>query len=416
MISSHTRAIVFRPAAAALAAVSIMLVGAEALSGPPTTQGPTRLGDEDAAPVESSQGDSPGETPTFKTGWAMQQQLEADMDAHWKNVPLRKALESLARTQQVGIMLDRRVNPDQLLRLTVVGVPLSTALARIAHRADVKYCVIDSLVYIAPEQTVGDLPTVAELLRDHVRRLPSPRRAALMQVEALSWPALTTPREIFDQLANRAELEIENREDLPHDLWPAVDLPPLPLIDRMTVVLAGFDLTLHLSDDGKSARIVPIQRPVRLVRTYRLRSSETELLTELRRIGRAGQIQIDDDRVVFAGRTEDHQRIAALLSGSPQASRKPAGPGRKVFTTTVKNQPVGAVIRQIAQRLGLEVRVDRNALDRSGLSMQRRVSFAVTQAATEQLLDAALRPAGLSFEVRDKLLIIQPAGQKPTTR
>ena len=45
---------------------------------------------------------------------------------------------------------------------------------------------------------------------------------------------------------------------MPHDLWAAADLPPISLVDRLTLIAIQFDLTFKVAEHGKRLELVPV--------------------------------------------------------------------------------------------------------------------------------------------------------------
>ena len=82
------------------------------------------------------------------------------------------------------------------------------------------------------------------------------------------WDDLTEPRQLVDALAEEAGVEILGVERIPHDLWPAADLPPLSWIDRLTLIAAQFELSFELDKTGRRAQLVPMPEDVAVVRSY----------------------------------------------------------------------------------------------------------------------------------------------------
>ena len=64
----------------------------------------------------------------WATGRQLSQTLAQPIDVFWSNNPLRRAMTSLSRAQQVAILIDRRVDPGQRLTLNLQNVPLETIL------------------------------------------------------------------------------------------------------------------------------------------------------------------------------------------------------------------------------------------------------------------------------------------------
>jgi hypothetical protein len=109
---------------------------------------------------------------------------------------------------------------------------------------------------------------------------------------------------------------------------------------------------------------------------------------------------------VLRGTLEQHEQLRALIAGSDATmNRQPGGRRRrhasstkKVYDLTVVEKPIGLLLGQLAEGLGLELEIDRAGIEAAGLSLERRVSFQVNKASLDELLTEALRPAGLTYK------------------
>ena len=75
----------------------------------------------------------------------------------------------------------------------------------------------------------------------------------------------------------------------------------------------------------------------------------------------------------------------------------------------MKEQPVGALLEQLARKLKLELSIDRQAIQRAGLSLDQRISFSVSEVTTDELLQAVAKPAGLRARRRGAAVEVGPA-------
>jgi hypothetical protein len=176
-------------------------------------------------------------------------------------------------------------------------------------------------------------------------------------------------------------------------------------LDRVVLLLAGFDLTCQISADGRQLQIVPIARPVQVTRQYAVSREHTAAFKSLLADDTAAVAAWRGQRVKVAGAVELHERIReAIQADRPAASlprrsdpRKGASPERR-FTLTIVNKPVGAVIDQLAQQLSLHVEWKTPVGAGKAPAREAMVSCDVRQADLDGLLQAVLSPAGLSFE------------------
>jgi hypothetical protein len=200
-----------------------------------------------------------GQEPiVWKTGPALETQLKQQYNIQWQDRPLRPVLTRLARETAVATFLDRRIDPDQPLSLEVTDIPLNQLHDRIASAVGASVCRVSAVKYIGPSGVAGKLPSVAAQRRSEAAKMPSDLRARLLKQQPLSWPELIEPRDLVAALAEEAGLSVNHPESIPHDLWPAVDLPSLAWTDRLSLVLAGFNLTFEIDAAKKTLAFKPL--------------------------------------------------------------------------------------------------------------------------------------------------------------
>ena len=189
----------------------------------------------------------------WATGAAIGQQLAVPVSVSWTNLPLARALKSLAKAQHVAIVLDRRVDPERPITLAIDQEPLGEALEKIAGHLTLGYCQFGPVAYFGPPTIAKRLRTLAALRLDELRQLPTPVTRKLLMMRSSHWEDLTEPKQLLEDLAAEAGVEILGIDKIPHDLWPAADLPPLSWIDRLTLIAAQFDLSFELDKAGRKA-------------------------------------------------------------------------------------------------------------------------------------------------------------------
>jgi hypothetical protein len=202
---------------------------------------------------------APGQEPiAWKTGPALEIQLKQQYTIQWQDRPLRPVLARLARETAVATFLDRRIDPDQPLSLEVTDIPLNQLHDRIASAVGASACRISAVKYIGPSGIAGKLPSIAAQRRSEAAKMPADLRARFLNQRPLTWPELAQPRDLVAALAEEAGLSVNLPEAIPHDLWPAVDLPSLTWTDRLSLVLAGFDLTFEIDPAKKTIALKPL--------------------------------------------------------------------------------------------------------------------------------------------------------------
>ncbi|MGD9648545.1 MAG: STN domain-containing protein [Pirellulales bacterium] len=356
----------------------------------------------------------------------------------WSGVPLRKSVNELAGSQRIGILLDRRIDPDQQLKLELSNAPLDEAVREIAAAAGARSAVLADVAYLGPADRADELRTLSAQLHDLVGKLPAARRRAWLTAAPLEWPELATPREVLERLAAEGGIALGGLDALPHDLWAAVDTPPLPLVDRLLLVAMQFDRTLEPTADGRGATLVPIAEPVLIERKYSAGRDPQALLRRWREAAPDAQLRLVGDQLIVRARIEDHQRLhgggstavegqdvegqdVAPTGDKPSRRPVPRRPANDALARTridsfvVEGKPLDLVIETLGKRLDLNIEFDSAAIEAAGINVKRLVSLKLERATVDELLAATLRSAGLVHERAGRRVLIRPdAAAEPT--
>jgi hypothetical protein len=348
-------------------------------------------------------------TGQWLTGRGLDEKLAEPITVEWSEAPLKRAIADLARAHRVGLLLDRRVDPERSVTLAVKATPLAGVCDQLAASAGIGFCRLGPLGYFGPGRTCNDLPTVAALRDEDVAHLPSAARIAWSRASAGGWPDFATPRELVEQLAQAAGAQVEGLGQVPHDLWAAADLPPLTVAQRLTLVAAQFDLAIEILDDGRAVRLIPWPERPTIERTYSAGTRARELAEQWAALAPRSQLRVEGTKVVVRGPLEDQQRIAARgkTSTRPAQPKRPAG--IQVYTLKLEAVPLDRLLAKLGQQLDLQFEIDQPAVDRAKIDMRQNVSLKVEQATLDQLLAAALKPAGLTFVRQGTKVRVRPS-------
>ena len=283
----------------------------------------------------------------------------------WQRQQLQNALSALARIQGKALWLDRRVDPAQLVSEKYKEVPVGEATTKLLQRFGLESLQIEGLLYVGPREPTRGLAALLLRMRASVESTSPRARQRWLKQAPTSWPRLTRPRKLLERLCSDAGIQIEGLERVPHDLWPAREGPSMSLADRVVLILAGFDLTCEISTDGQGCKIVPIRYP------------------------------LPDESAKFSSAPNKRKR------------RPQAGATRQQFSLRLQNQPVGRVLDQLAAQLNLKLVWDEPSLQQHKRSRETLISCQVQNVDLDQLLEAILGPAGMTFSKKSKQVTIR---------
>ena len=347
----------------------------------------------------------------WATGKALGKRLVGPINITWSGNPLRAGLRNLSRVHRVAVIIDRRVDPGEKVDLVLQDVPLGAALTQIAANRKLEARMLGPVAYFGPPRAASRLRTIATLRTEEVRRLPPEVGQKLFGRRPMAWNDLATPRGLLEKLAAEAGLQIAGLDRLPHDLWAAADLPPLTLLQRLTLVLVQFDLTFDVSPDGRTLTLVPVPDDVALVRSYPGGRQPKATAGRYAQLAPDARIKVVGDKVYVRGLLEDHEQLGSSRRPPSGQPPRPAVQdfANKRFTLRVSKQPVGPLLRQLVGQLNLELRIDIEALRRAGISLDQHVSFSVKEVTVDALLEAVVKSTRLELRRRGNLVEVGPA-------
>jgi hypothetical protein len=352
-----------------------------------------------------------GPAARWRTGPELERQLSATIGVRWAANPLRQALGNLSRNQGVAIFLDRRVDPDQEVEFAYQDVTLRELLKRLAEHLHVGTCRVGPVYYLGPTLTAASLAGATASREGDLQRLPVAARGRWSKSRSLQWPELSTPRDIVEQLTQEAEVTAVGLDRIPHDLWPEVDLPAMTLVQRLSLVLAGFHVTFAFSNDGSSIRFVSLPAATAVERTYTLSALQANAIQEITQQFPDVRVTRGSATVKVVGPLEAHEALERLQRNRAAKPNPPKPASRKEtrYTLRIQNKPVGGVAQAITKQLERKIEFDPRTLGK----LEELVSFEVRDATLEELLKSLLSPVGLRYQLEGETLRILPAAGMP---
>jgi len=340
----------------------------------------------------------------WRVGGAFTQQLQDPVDnIDWHDRTLREGLVRLSQTFGVATFVDRRIDPDQLITASAKEQSLHSWLRTVATLANADISMIGPVVYFGPPETARNVATLAALRRQDATRLANSVKARILRSGVWQSPALAQPRELLNELGRQAGVTFANAEALPLDVWPAITLPPLPWVDRVTLLLVGFGMTFELNEQGTAARLVPVPTTLILEKRYSPRGGAAELVAQLRKALPDAKIRSEQNQLLVAARQEDHEKIERLLTGQSVSTGKTTkATGEKVYSLKVPNQPAGRVVQKIADSIGKQPQFTPTVAEK----LKQPIELEVKDVTLSYLLEKALKPLGLGFRLGEDVLEI----------
>ncbi|MFM7843336.1 MAG: STN domain-containing protein [Planctomycetota bacterium] len=347
----------------------------------------------------------------WKRGTDFINQWESVTGVSWSGNPCRAALRNLAINQRTAIFLDRRIDPEQQLAVQASDITLDELCQRIAQRASMGVCRVGSVIYFGPTSTSQVLATVAAVRRQEIEELKSSqitaeRKRKLQSEKPLAWSRLATPRDLIQTLADEAGLRVIKLEShIPHDLWPEAQLPALPWSDRLSLLLAGFEKSFALNLADETIELVSWPNPIQYEKRYAVKGLPAKVVADLADKFGQSALRVDGAQLLVRGPYEDHESIQRVLRGE-KVRRNQVGPKQeKRYSLKVENQPLGGVLKAIADTLQVGLEYDPDQVPR----LNRRISFEVDMVTLEEILRIALRDSGLKVTQQDGKLKVSDA-------
>lgn len=343
-----------------------------------------------------------GQSPEWLSGAEFHSRLKTPITSTWKQ-PLRGVVKSLRENFSICVFIDRRIDPNIPISLEVEDLSLEQTLRRLALTAKADISFVRNVVYLGPEHTSNLLATVAEIQAQNLKAKLMPPPPALLKSSPVVWNRLTNPRTVLNQDAGRLGLKYSNLEAIPFDLWNAGELAALPFAYRTTILLAGFDKTFQFANNS-TVTVIDFPQQATLQKEIN-RKVSPQILAQIREQFPTLTIEPLDNRLTVQGRWEEIDQLERLVRVGKTTTSKPATEGMQVYTLTVENQPVKAIIQAIAQQEKLTVK----ATEPAQQLWMKRVSIEAKELRLNQLLSKVVKQAMLTFQIEDSILLIDTA-------
>ncbi len=354
----------------------------------------------------------------WATGPKCATEWNRSLTAVFENAELRSVLKQLGPDRQLALVLDRRIDPNQTVTFSLQQEPLLKGLSRFADTLHAELVLTENVAYIGPGDRARWLRTA--IAQAETTMAANATRRPLAMRKTIAWDDLTTPREILEQIATAFNLQMENLDKVPHDLWAGATFPNVTACEALTLVLIQLDRGWMWQPQGRRITFAPWQPPELIERAYQPRGKTTvaSLIEDWHARLPALSLTARDKEIVVRGRVEDHEQISKWLAGgfnrivAPKDGPPPTPLKQRRFTLNEKNVPVRAVLQEL-EKSGAEIVADEEALKTAGVNLDQTISIQVQKATTEEFLKAVLDPVKAAADVDGLTITIRakPASQ-----
>ena len=298
--------------------------------------------------------------------------LNRPVQATFQRIPLARLVSKLSIISDGIIILDHQIDPTQHITLACQVESLRTVLWRLADETETEIAVLESSVWITPFGKASQLEQADRKRQLALRQLPVTTQKQLSTQRPLQWQAGQQPASlIMDLLAQPATTGLTITtdglpEEIPHDHLAAQTTPPLTLPEQLDLIAMQYDQQLLWSQSSESQSTLVVT-PASLPPSSGTKKRETKQKPTLTR------------------------------------PPKTEGSNRERYTLRVA-APFEELFQAISQRLNLEPSIDTEAFKAHSINTQEIIRLEIKDANRDQLLDAIVKPLGLTWSIDDKTL------------
>lgn len=311
---------------------------------------------------------------TSSLAWSRPAFLNHAIDATFQQIPLARLISQLSTLSDGIIVLDRQIDPTQYVTLTCQGEDLMAVLFTLADTTSTEIAVLESSVWLVPIGKAGSLEAADDERKAALQKLPAHTRQSLSVKQPLQWQAGQKPIVLIEKLLERLKTDTlsvtpDNLSTvIPHDHLAAGSIPPLSLPEQLDLVVMQYNHHLLWQQNPQSASAVLVQF------------------------------------VPLPSPTEPKEK--ARRQKQPRAnSSPPAGSSRDRYTLRVA-APFDELLRAVSQRLKVELSINTQSLKTRGINPQEIIRLEIKDASQDQLLDAIVKPLGLTWSIEKGRLSI----------
>ena len=306
--------------------------------------------------------------------WSQPTFLNRPIHATFQRIPLQRLISQLSAISDGIVVLDRQIDPTQYVTLTCQGEDLLSVLFHLVDKTGTELAILESSAWLVPIGKASSLEAADDERKAALQKLPASTQRRLATKQPLHWQDGQKPAMLIEKILTRAKTDglAKTPDDLstviPHDHLAAGNIIPLSLPEQLDMIAMQYNQHLRWEQNPKAASSV-------IVRFAPLPSQAVPR----KKITRQKQPQSD----------------------SPQ----PAGNNRDRYTLRVA-APFDELLRALSQRLKLEPTIDSQSLQTRGINPREIIRLEIKDANRDELLDAIVKPLGLTWSIEQDRLSI----------
>ena len=354
-------------------------------------------------------------TPLFAqaTGGAFNLALERSVSMSSGESPLLASLQSLEVDQQIAILLDRRIDPDQIVGTDLRRMSLKTLVGSIASQVQCGISPVGDTLYVGPVTTVRKLRTLVEIQGTELRsaKVDTKRVFELVRRKPVTWDDLAEPRKLVHDIADSYQLQVDGLDLVPHDLWRTGHMASPNASEALLIILLQFDLSFEWLPGASGIQIIRAPESPSLERIHSPVGMTTD---EARiRIREAFPDAIVSDApkgLMVSGTVEEHDSLEYLLGEKTNRNnasiRKSVVLANQRFTLKARGQRCDLLLEAL-QLDGLDIEYDTEALSAAGIDLTTKLILELDKATIAQLLDAVCEQVPLKYSIRGNKVVLE---------
>ncbi len=332
------------------------------------------------------------QTVRWLRGRDLDRRTQVALNAQWYEAPLRPLLTELSQGLGIPLFIDRRVDPEILVSLTVNNLTWEQLLFEFGKPHGLGFCRLGRMYYFGPNDVALTLPQHFEKLNDWVGKNRKQATVNWRQPVDGSWPRLSQPANLLAELSSARNVETFELERIPLDVWDEHASPSRPMILQAALLVVGFDKWISISKSGTKLKVVPYPQWDQTRFTVGKLKSPDDAIQKLQSQFSELSFEPGNKSVEISG--PNGQIAAAVAEAIRLQSAFKNQEAQNTFNGTL-NGSRRSILNGLSQQLGLELELD--TADTTALD--KYVEITVKDASVQEIVSQVLSDSGLRYQL-----------------